>query len=440
MIIYLVIGFSSVFFIESYGQMINSDFSNKLTTDSLSLNQIISSVIQNHPSVKEAEEAINAADAKINIAKAGYLPYINVTGSYTRIGPVPGIEFNNVKFQMAPENVYNSSLNYNQNIYDFGRTSRDVVLQKENKNLAQNSIDQLKQSMTLLVTSTFYSLVYLQDALAIKNDQLKTLKEHLDFIEKKKETGSATEYEVLSTQVKISNVESQKIDLETARLTMISVINSLLGQPETTSIAVKKELNTHQPQIVTDSLLSYAIRNRDEIKIAYERAKIANLTYQFIQAQYNPMLGIYASAGYKNGYFPDLNKMTANYAAGIGLTIPIFNATKIKNNLRLTNSQIQSANYELEVVKRNITNEVVQANANLSASQEKIRQFELQLSQAKKALSLAEISYKSGVITNLDLMDATTAVSESQLSLLKAQIDYVVNSYKLKVAIGEKLY
>jgi len=70
----------------------------------------------------------------------------------------------------------------------------------------------------------------------------------------------------------------------------------------------------------------------------------------------------------------------------------------------------------------------------------KIKQFELQLSQAKKALSLAEISYKSGVITNLDLMDATTTVSESQLSLLKAQIDNVVNQYKLKVALGEKLY
>ncbi len=442
---------SLVFFICTFcvlhleGQTIQTSQNIQSTNDSLSLDQIIKNVMQNHPSVKEEEEALNAADAKINIAKAGYLPYIDATGSFTRIGPPPVISFEGMKFQMAPDNICSTSINYDQNIYDFGRTSRDITLQKENKNLVQASLEQVKQSMSLLVTNTFFSLVYLQDAIIINNDQLKTLKEHLDFIVKKKETGSATEYEVLSTQVKISNVESQKIDLEASRLTMVSVINSLLGQPETNSVVVKKELTTNQPQINADSLVSYAFNNRDEIKIADEKAKIANLTYRFIQAQYNPMFEFYATGGWKNGYMKnghtsDLYIMTANYSAGIGLSIPIFNATRTRNNLHLTRSQIQSADYELEVAKRNITNEVVQAKANVAASEEKIKQFELQLSQAKKALSLAETSYKSGVITNLDLMDATTAVSESQLSLLKAQIDNVVNFYKLKAALGEKLY
>lgn len=427
------------------GQTVQTGRNIQSSNDSLSLDEIIKNVMQNHPSVKEAEEALNAADAKINIAKAGYLPNIDATGSFTRIGPPPVISFEGMKFQMAPDNICNTSINYNQSIYDFGRTSRDVRVQKENKNLAQASLEQLKQSMALLVMNTFFSLVYLQDAIIINNDQLKTLKEHLDFIVKKKETGSATEYEVLSTQVKISNVESQKIDLEAYRITMISLINILQGQPDTNNVVVKKELTKDQPQMVPDSLVPYAINNRDEIKIANEKAKIADLTYRFIQAQYNPIFEFYASAGWKNGYMQnghtsDLYIMTANYSAGIGLTIPIFNATRTKNNLHLTKSQMQSTDYELEVAKRNITNEVVQAKANMTASEEKIKQFELQLSQAKKALSLAEISYKSGVITNLDLMDATTAVSESQLSLLKAQIDNVVNQYKLKVALGEKLY
>ena len=64
----------------------------------------------------------------------------------------------------------------------------------------------------------------------------------------------------------------------------------------------------------------------------------------------------------------------------------------------------------------------------------------MQLEQANEALSLAKASYQSGVITNLDLLDAATAVSESQLLLLKSEIDYVVNIYNLNASLGEKLY
>jgi outer membrane protein TolC len=44
------------------------------------------------------------------------------------------------------------------------------------------------------------------------------------------------------------------------------------------------------------------------------------------------------------------------------------------------------------------------------------------------------------VITNLDLLDANTSVSESSLMLLKARIDYVTSIYKLKAALGQRIY
>ena len=56
--------------------------------DSLTLTTIISKVMQNHPSVKSAAENINAADAGIGLAKSAYLPTIDGTASYARLGPV----------------------------------------------------------------------------------------------------------------------------------------------------------------------------------------------------------------------------------------------------------------------------------------------------------------------------------------------------------------
>ena len=151
--------------------------------------------------------------------------------SYTRIGPVPEIEFGGRTMQMAPGNNYTAGINYNQVVYDFGRTGKDVAVEEENKNLAQQSVEQLKQKMSGAAINSFYTLVYLQEASEIKAEQLKTLNEHLEFIQKRKETGSATQFEILSTQVRISNVESQKVDIESARKVQSVILNSLMGQP-----------------------------------------------------------------------------------------------------------------------------------------------------------------------------------------------------------------
>ena len=85
-------------------------------------------------------------------------------------------------------------------------------------------------------------------------------------------------------------------------------------------------------------------------------------------------------------------------------------------------------------------NEVVEGEANVKASHKKVEQGELQLKQATQAYLLAKARFDSGVITNLELLDGSTAVSESRLQLLKAKIDYTVSIYKLKSATGERLY
>ena len=147
-----------------------------------------------------------------------------------------------------------------------------------------------------------------------------------------------------------------------------------------------------------------------------------------------------ASGGAKNRYIPDLNKITPNYAVGFGLRIPLLYGMKNNYNKLEAQSAITSLSYESELTKRSISEQVYEAEANMLAEQKKIGQFELQLEQALRAYSLAETSFKSGVITNLDLLDANTAVSESKLMLLKARIYYAVSIYKLKEAMGERLY
>ena len=408
--------------------------------DSLSLQNILKQVIDKHPAILKMEQEMNAADARIGMAKSGYLPDISFNSSFTRIGPVSSISLGQGEFDLFPANNYTASVNYSQNIFDFGRTSKAIAFENQSKELVNLSVDQLKQKLTMAVVNTYYYIVYLQEAINIKDEQLNTLNEHLHFIEKKKETGSATPYEILTTKVRISTIENQKTDLLTALRVQKCQMNSLLGQAENTAIVVKKELQNIQASKPTEMLLASANSMRQELKMAQQKTYLSELHYNVIKVQNNPELKFYASGGVKNGYIPDLNKGLMNYTAGIGFRIPLYDANKNKYSLLQVKSSIESNKLDVDLAKRNITNEVVESQANSEASIKKISQSELQYEQAQKAYNLAQISFKSGIITNIELLDNATALSEAGLSVLKAKIDYSLNLLKLKIALGEKLY
>jgi outer membrane protein TolC len=409
--------------------------------DSLTLTAIISEVVQNHPAVKKAAEDLNVADAKIGFARSNTLPNIDFSSSYSRVGPVPVITVPDLgSFSLVPHDNYSAAFNLNQMIYDFGKTDRSIQLEKEGKELSRQSIEQVKQKLSQAVISNYYSLVYLQEALKIKDEQLRTLNEHLNFIKKKQETGSATQYEILTTEVRISSIENQKTDLETARQVQVAQLNSLLGMPESTAQVVKNELQVTLPASQEDALIEAAMQNRDEMKLASEKGKLAQLRYNLTDAQNNAVINGFVTGGVKNGYTPYLYDPKANFVAGIGLKIPVFDGKRSKYNLQQAQSAIQVNDQETEITRRGIVNEVVEGEANVQASQKKVEQGELQLKQATQAYSLAKVRFESGVITNVELLDGSTAVSESRLQLLKAKIDYTVSLYKLKSAIGERLY
>src|SRR5450759_2051022 len=413
----------------------------KPTADSLSLRSLILQVVSTYPSVKIAEEAIRNADSRISLAKTGYNPEVDMTASFANLGPVTKLSIPSFgTFQLYPANNYSASVNLRQLIYDFGRTRKNIKIENENKSIEEQTLEQVKQKLALYTVNNFYTLLYLQAAIKIKDEQIAALNEHLQYIEKVMATGSATEYQVLTTKVKISTIESQKVDLMAAQTAQQATLNSLLGNDNAGKPVVRNELTVAPPVIQSDSILSYAYHNRDEVLINEKKVTLAELRYGMTKLQNKPLLSLQASGGAKNGYIPYLNRLTPNYVIGMGLRVPLFDGMKNKYYLSQAQSAITTLSYESEFTKRNISNEVLESEALMFAASKKVSQSELQLKQALKAYSLAETSFNTGVITNLDLLDANTSVSESSLMLLKARIDYAACVYKLKAALGERIY
>ena len=120
------------------GQGTKNDNQPGTSTDSLVINKVIKDVISNFPTVKQAEEAINAAESRISLARTGYYPDLDVTAAYNHLGPLTEISIPSFgHILLYPADNYSAAVNLRENIYDFGKTSRNISLEKENKVLAE---------------------------------------------------------------------------------------------------------------------------------------------------------------------------------------------------------------------------------------------------------------------------------------------------------------
>ena len=408
--------------------------------DTLTLQQIMEVVIGNHPYVKAQEELVNKADARIGIARSGYYPSVNASLNVSHVEPVPEIPFNGQNFQLFPNNNFDAGLNVYENIYDFGKTASLTAMAKATKDLMQDTLESTKQNLALGVVRNYYTLIYLQEAIKITDEQLKILQQHLDFVKKKKLTGSGTQYDILSTQVKISNVENQKLDFTAFRDVQLALLNSLLGLPARTFHTVKDTLNIKVPDIPDDSLITYALSHRNEMAMAQKKTDLANLHLDVIKSHNRPSVNFIAQGGWKNGYPFDVNKIRPYYLVGVGIQVPIYDGTRLKYNLMDARASVEGLTQLAEITRRHISSEVVENQTRLLTSSKKLQQSELKLSQAQEAYKLAETNYSAGINTNLDLLDASSNVSQSKLDLLKAQTDYAINVYAYEASLGEQVY
>jgi outer membrane protein len=80
--------------------------------------------------------------------------------------------------------------------------------------------------------------------------------------------------------------------------------------------------------------------------------------------------------------------------------------------------------------------EVDQSLSELRAANERVSVSETNIRQAELAVTNARLRYNAGSLSNLDLLDAETAVAQARLTNLQALYDVVIGMIRLRRATG----
>ena len=414
-------------------------FGNGYTQQVISLDEAITLTLSNQPVIQQALAQVNAAEAKIDEQKSYYYPRVQSDLTFNRVGPVPAIEFLGYSFELAPANNYNANISASQLVYDFGKRNAQMELTKQFKLTAQDKIELIKNNLTFQTIRVYYTILFLHKSIDVSDEQISNLEKHLELTRKKVASGSATDFDILTTQVKVATAQNQKTDVENALRKQNLVLNSLMGKPSDFPLNLTGEFKVDSSAFDLESLLNNAYGNRLEIKLAQDAEKNALATRQVASLSDRPNLGVMASYGFKNGYQPDLDELVGNWVAGIHASIPIFDGNLKSARVAEAEANIKSSSEQIRELKRSIKLEVEQAAADLEANRLKIKTSTVQVEHAKQAVSRAGNKYKDGVITNLDLIDSETSLAQAKLMYLQVEYENVLSYYNLQRATGSIL-
>jgi len=410
--------------------------------DSLSLDGTLRSVLEANPGVTSLNELANAASGRLAQTRTGFLPQVTGTAAYTRIDPVvklalaPGAE----PFQFNPNNNYDAHITAQYLLLDFGKSAATVKVAEAQVQTARDNVDVSRRDLAFNAAQVYYNILFMRESIRVQDAQIASLRAHRNEMEKRVQGGVSTRFDVTTTDVRITQAQNTKIDLQNQLRNQQVQLARLLHKPTQADVPVKGRL-AFQPQPVdVNAELTKAYENRPEIKLARDAENTATLQQRLVERGNMPSLGVGAQVGAKNGYLPDLNQIKPNTVGVVQLSVPIYDGNKNKNQRVEALANARSAVARTQDTQEQIRADVRQAANNMEFSQARYDNALQQIAQASDALTRAQGRYRYGVGQNLDVLDAETQLALARLARAQAMYNYTLGQYQLKRATGEQIW
>jgi TolC family type I secretion outer membrane protein len=404
----------------------------------LTLDQAIHLVRENNPALKAAAEEITAADARITQSRSAYFPQISASAGYTWLDTVSKMSFGSIgELQFMPNDNYDAKVTAKATLLDFGKRGANVDLALSGKKTAEHSLELARRELSYQAVQLFYGILFLQEHLRVEEKEIAALNKALDYTTKRYQAGSATRFDVLSTEVRIAAARNRTLDLQHELHRSRLTLRRLTGIAKNAPLTLQGSFALN-PKVPADSgLVAQALGQRLELQLSRENEAAAKLHRSLAMKQGAPVVTASISYGITNGYQPDIYEKRNNVAAGLHLEIPLFTGFRTSAERQESSARMRAATQRRIDTEQQAKSDVEESIHALQTASEKIITTGVQVEQAELAARHVRARYENGMATALDLLDTEAALSQAELSRLQAAYAYVMNNYTLKRATGE---
>jgi len=372
---------------------------------------LISQAINGNLDLKQAEARIREARARRGMAKAGFSPTLDSSGTYTE-------SYSN----KSSSDLYRAGFDAGWELDIFGGVRRSVEAAEDN---LQAGIENLRDVIVTLTAETGLNYVearIFQRRLDVAEANLKAQEETYDLIKTRYQAGLSNE---LALQQARYNLESTRSQIPTLRSGLAEAKNRLAVLTGKAPGAIDASLSEIRPIPVTPATVAVGIpadmlTRRPDIRQAERELAAQTAQIGVATADLYPRFRLSGTIGLESLKLSDLFKALSRFWNwGPSVSWNVFDAGAIRGNIAVQSAlQEQSLiNYEKTVLS---AYEEVE-NALTAYAQEQVRREHLQeaVDAARQAQKLSQDQYRVGLVDFITVLEAQRSLLslEDQLAV-----------------------
>jgi outer membrane protein len=419
------------------------------TKITLTLDSAITLALGQNRDVIIAEKERYRADAQVNEAWSGAMPQISLTGLYTRNVKLP------VLF-LPPNSVFNPGNSTetlelgSNNSYLLGASLSQVLFSRKvgvaldiahtYHDFAEEGYRAITQDVTLAVKKAFYAVLLARELAGANRQGFDVVRSNVENVRLQYAHGNAAEYDLLRAEVELANTEPLLISADNALVLSLNALKNLLAIPLGADVDVSGGFAFDDvPEGVLKEAGRNALSSNPAILQLALQEEMLDKNISIERANFFPTLSLVGSYQYQtqDNTFAFKNYLWATSVnVGLQVTFPLFDGFRTGARTEQAMIDRDKIHYARLKAEEGLSIQLQAGELRMAEAKKRIVGQERNIAQAEKAVSIAQTRYRSGVGTQLELMDSQVAMTRARATHAQAVYDFLVAKAEWENAAG----
>lgn len=411
----------------------------------LSRQDCVSIALDESQTLKVANLEIKKTDYSKKEVLANLFPSIDFTGAYQRAIELQSLNMSmggmSQTIKMGTDNNWNVGFSasmplINASLWKSIGLSDTQILQ---------SLESARASRLDLVNNVnkaYYALLLAIDSRKVIRQNYDLAKLNAEIYERQFKAGTASEYDMLRSQVQVTNVEPELLQADIAVRQCQLQLAVLMGIEPTVTLMPTIGLSDMQQEMYgyhlgDDRSLddNTSLRSLDiNRKLAVQNVKLQKMSWvPTLSATFNLNWNAMSNGNpFANQHFNPYSNV------GVALQIPVFHGGAKLQKLRQAQIQVRQIDFQRETLVNSLNMQVDLALDNINRQVNQIKSSEQGMKTAAKAREIMQKSFEIGAATYLNVRDSEMALTSAQLSYYQAIYNYLVSTSELDTLLGRE--
>lgn len=404
----------------------------------LTVEQALTLACEHNPSLAAAQARVEQARAQIDQARADKLPklYAELAGAWQgEEGRIPAYTAGSAGYAVnAFDEVYQAALGAEWLIFSSGTVEKTVQARRLAWLGVKTNEVRTGQTVENSVRVCYSDLQRARAKLAVAQEVLALTREHLSQVRYFFKYGVVAQDEVLRVEVDVSNGELNVISAKNAVDVSWRALERAVGTPlrAVYSLPAPEKAAPASPVPEWNDESLYALR--PELRALDYSRRSARAVAAAAQGSTGPKIaatGELFDAG--RDFWPDDQD---TWKLSLSLRWDFYDGGRARAQAREYRAKARELLAQIDDYKHQIALEVSSAQLNYEAARQRTDVAARQVASAREDYRMALMRYKANVGTNLDVLDARTALSNARTQFVDAVYDTDSARANLDYALG----